>query len=350
MATEQLERTPTPAALREGRLRRVLRGNEVTLAAVLVAAWIVLSVLYPEFRTLGNLQNVLAGVAMVAIVGVGMTMVILTGGIDVSVGSALAVCAVIVAKQVQAGASMPVLILFALLCGLALGAFNGLAIAYGRVAPIITTFATLNLFRFVALEIFDDKQLNGVPSTLGWFSGLGRTAGIPNAWWLAMAFTVVAWWYLRQYASGRHLFAIGSNRDTAHFAGIRVARREFTAYLVTGLLVGVASLVAVGNGGVIQPNVGTGFELQVIGAVVIGGTSILGGRGSVVGTLLGAALVGTVRSALVVSGSKALLADFFLGLFILAAVGIDLYRQKREARQLQARLALAAPSGREESR
>jgi ribose transport system permease protein len=333
MATEQLERRPAPPVAPESRLRRVVRGNEVTLIGVLVVAWAVLSVLYPEFRTLANLQNVLAGVAMVAIVGVGMTMVILTGGIDVSVGSALAVCAVIVAKQVQGGASVPVLVLVALACGLALGAFNGLAIAYGRVAPIITTFATLNLFRYVALEIFDDKQLNGVPSTLKWFSGLGRTAGIPNGWWLAMIFTVVAWWYLRQYASGRHLFAIGSNRDTAHFAGIRVARREFTAYLLTGLLVGVASLVAVGNGGVIQPNVGTGFELQVIAAVVIGGTSILGGRGSVVATLLGAALVGTVRSALVVSGSEALLADFFLGLFILAAVGIDLFRQKREARR-----------------
>jgi len=333
MSTEQLERVPAPPLRRDGRARRVLRANETTLVAVLLAAWVALSLIYPEFRTLGNLQNVLAGVAAVAIVGVGMTMVILTGGIDVSVGSALAVCAVVVAKQVQAGASVPTAVLLALACGLAVGACNGLLVAYGRVAPIITTFATLNLYRFVALEIFDDKQLNGVPDTLRWFSGLGRTAGIPNAWWLAMAFTAVAWWYLRHYASGRHLFAIGSNRDTARFAGIRVARREFSAYLVTGLLVGVAALVAVGNGGVVQPNVGTGFELQVIAAVVIGGTSILGGRGSVVATLLGAALVGTVRSALVVSGSEALLADFFLGLFILAAVGIDLYRQQREARR-----------------
>jgi ribose transport system permease protein len=333
MATDQLQRPVPPPVRRESRVARILRANEMTLLGVLVVAWIVLSALYPEFRTLGNLQNVLAGVAMVAIVGVGMTMIILTGGIDVSVGSALAVCAVIVAKQAQAGASIPLLILIALLCGLALGAFNGLAVAYGGVAPIITTFATLNLFRFIALEIFDDRQLNGVPSTLRWFSGLGRTAGIPNAWWLALAFTIIAWWYLRHYASGRHLFAIGSNRETARYAGIRVARREFTTYLITGLLVGVAALVAVGNGGVIQPNVGTGFELQVIAAVVIGGTSILGGRGSVVATLLGAALVGTVRSALVVSGSEALLADFFLGLFILAAVGIDLFRQRREARR-----------------
>jgi ribose transport system permease protein len=333
MKGEQLERAPAAGLRRVAEIRRVLGANELTLVAVLVVAWIVLSLIYPEFRTLGNLQNVLAGVAAVAIVGVGMTMVILTGGIDVSVGSSLAVASVVVAKQVQAGSSVTVAVIIALLCGAALGAFNGLVIAYGHVASIITTFATLNLFRFVALQVFDDKQLNGVPDTLARFSGLGRTAGIPNAWWLGMIFTAIAWWYLRHYATGRHLYAIGSNRDTARFAGIRVARREFTAYFVTGLLVGVAALVTVGNGGVVQPNVGTGFELQVIAAVIIGGTSILGGKGGVVATLLGAALVGTVRSALVVSGSDALLADFFLGLFILVAVGIDLFRQKREARR-----------------
>jgi ribose transport system permease protein len=332
MRGEQLERAPAAGLRRVAEIRRVLGANELTLIAVLVVAWIVLSLIYPEFRALGNLQNVLAGVAAVAIVGVGMTMVVLTGGIDVSVGSALAVASVVVAKQVQVGTSATVAVIIALLCGAALGAFNGLVVAYGHVAPIITTFAALNLFRFVALQVFDDKQLNGVPDTLAWFSGLGRTAGIPNAWWLGMIFTAIAWWYLRHYATGRHLYAIGSNRDTARFAGIRVARREFTAYFVTGLLVGVAALVTVGNGGVVQPNVGTGFELQVIAAVIIGGTSILGGKGGVVATLLGAALVGTVRSALVVSGSDALLADFFLGLFILVAVGIDLFRQKREAR------------------
>jgi ribose transport system permease protein len=332
MRGEQLERAPAAGLRRVAEIRRVLGANELTLIAVLVVAWIVLSLIYPEFRALGNLQNVLAGVAAVAIVGVGMTMVVLTGGIDVSVGSALAVASVVVAKQVQVGTSATVAVIIALLCGAALGAFNGLVVAYGHVAPIITTFAALNLFRFVALQVFDDKQLNGVPDTLAWFSGLGRTAGIPNAWWLGMIFTAIVWWYLRHYATGRHLYAIGSNRDTARFAGIRVARREFTAYFVTGLLVGVAALVTVGNGGVVQPNVGTGFELQVIAAVIIGGTSILGGKGGVVATLLGAALVGTVRSALVVSGSDALLADFFLGLFILVAVGIDLFRQKREAR------------------
>jgi ribose transport system permease protein len=329
MTTAELR--PPPAAAARPARRSFQYGNELTLLAILAVAWIVLGVLYPTFHTLGNVQNVLFSVSMVAIVGVGMTLVILTGGIDVSVGSGLAVCAVLVAKHVLAGGSVLTAALLGAAVGGLLGAVNGVLVAYGRVLPIITTFATLNLFRFVSLQIFDNKQLNGVPPQLRWFGTNGLTFGLPNAFLVAVALTVVAWWYLRAYSSGRHLFAVGSNRDTALFAGVRVARREFTVYFVTGLLVGLASLVAVGSGGVLQPNVGTGFELQVIAAVVIGGTSMLGGRGSVLTTLLGAVLVGTLRSALVTMGAPGLLSDFFLGLFILTAVGVDLLRQKRRS-------------------
>ena len=319
---------PRPAAR-----RGFAYGNEVTLLGILAVAWVALSLAYPTFHEVGNIQNVLSSIAMVAIVGVGMTMVILTGGIDVSVGSGVAVCAVIVAKYVLGGGSVVIAVLLGVLVGALLGAVNGVVIAYGRVAPIITTFATLNLFRFVALQIFENQQVNGIPPTLSWFGPTGRTLGVPNAFLVAVVLTAVAWWYLKSYSTGRHLFAIGSNRDTALFAGVRVARREFTVYVVTGLLVGLASAVAVGSGGVVQPNVGTGFELQVVAAVVIGGTSILGGRGSALCTLLGALLVGTLRSALVTMGAPGLLTDFFLGLFILAAVAVDLVREKRRTQR-----------------
>jgi ribose transport system permease protein len=303
--------------------------GEVTLLVILAVAWASLGAAYPTFASVDNVQNVLFSVAMVAIVGVGMTTVILTGGIDVSVGSGLAVCTVIVAKHVLGGGSVFTALLLGVGVGTVLGAVNGVLVAYGRIAPIITTFATLNLFRYISLEIFDNQQVNGVPGTLNWFGTNGRTLGVPNAFWVAAALTAIAWWYLRAYATGRHLYAIGSSRDTALFAGVRVTRREFSVYVVTGALTGLAALVAVGSGGVVQPNAGTGFELQVIAAVVIGGTSILGGRGSVVTTLLGAVLVGTLHSALVTMGAPGLLSDFFLGLFILAAVAVDLLRKKR---------------------
>jgi ribose transport system permease protein len=330
MATTELRPPAAPRTTAPGR-RGFAYGNELTLLGILAASWLALGLAYPTFWDLGNVQNVLSSIAMVAIVGVGMTMVILTGGIDVSVGSGLAVCAVVVAKHVVAGGSVVTALLLGVGIGAALGAVNGALVAYGRVAPIITTFATLNLFRFVSLQIFENQQVNGIPPTMSWFGPTGRTVGVPNAFLVAVALTALAWWYLKSYSTGRHLFAIGSNRDTAWFAGVRVARREFTVYVVTGLLVGLASAVAVGSGGVVQPNVGTGFELQVVAAVVIGGTSILGGRGSAICTLLGALLVGTLRSALVTMGAPGLLTDFFLGVFILAAVAVDLVRQKRRS-------------------
>jgi ribose transport system permease protein len=323
----------TATELRIGARRPFPYAGEVTLLVILAVAWASLSAAYPTFATVDNARNVLFSVAMTAIVGVGMTMVILTGGIDVSVGSGLAVCTVIVAKYVLGGGSALTALALGVATGAALGAVNGALVAYGRIAPIITTFATLNLFRYVSLEIFDNQQVNGVPATLAWFGTNGRTLGVPNAFWVAVALTALAWWYLRAYATGRHLYAIGSSRETARFAGVRVARRELGVYVVTGALTGLASLVAVGSGGVVQPNAGTGFELQVIAAVVIGGTSILGGRGSVVTTLLGAILVGTLHSALVTMGAPGLLSDFFLGLFILAAVAVDLLRKKRSRRR-----------------
>ena len=331
MATTELRPPPAAGGSTAPSRRAFAYGNEVTLLVILALAWIALGLAYPTFRELGNVQNVLSSIAMVAIVGVGMTMVILTGGIDVSVGSALSVCAVVVAKHVLSGGSVITALALGMVIGAAVGAVNGALVAYGRIAPIITTFATLNLFRFVSLEIFQNQQVNGIPPTMSWFGPTGRTLGIPNAFLVAVALTAVAWWYLKSYSTGRHLFAIGSNRDTALFAGVRVPRREFTVYVITGLLVGLASAVAVGSGGVVQPNIGTGFELQVIAAVVIGGTSILGGRGSALCTLLGALLVGTLRSALVTMGAPGLLTDFFLGVFILAAVAVDLVRQKRRS-------------------
>jgi ribose transport system permease protein len=330
MATTELRPPAAPGAAAPSR-RSFGYGNELTLLCILAVSWLALGLAYPTFRELGNVQNVLSSIAMVAIVGVGMTMVILTGGIDVSVGSGVAVCAVIVAKHVVNGGSVLTALLLGVAIGAVLGAVNGALVAYGRVAPIITTFATLNLFRFVSLQIFQNEQVNGIPPTLSWFGPTGRTFGVPNAFLVAVMLTAVAWWYLKSYSTGRHLFAIGSNRDTALFAGVRVARREFTVYVATGLLVGLASAVAVGSGGVVQPNIGTGFELQVVAAVVIGGTSILGGRGSALCTLLGALLVGTLRSALVTMGAPGLLTDFFLGVFILAAVAVDLVRQKRRS-------------------
>lgn len=310
-------------------------GQEVVLIAVLAALWLVLGFGTDTFFAASNLQNILATVAPVTIIGVGMTAVIVTAGIDVSVGSALAVVMVVVAQLLRdTELALVPAILVGLGVGGALGAINGVLVAYGRVHAIIITFGTLNLFRFVALQIFDGKEVAGVPDTLEFVGGgaEGRSFGIPHAWLLAVLLAAGMWFYMRHAPTGRHLYAIGGNAPAARLAGIRVTRRLVSVYTITGVLVGLAACCAIGGGGLVAQSAGTGLELQVIAAVVIGGTSILGGRGSVLGTVLGALLVGTVTSAVTLLGWRSELTALFIGVFILLAVGVDLLRERRRRR------------------
>jgi ribose transport system permease protein len=219
----------------------------------------------------------------------------------------------------------------AVVIGGALGLVNGVLVAYGRVHPIIVTFATLNLYRWLAFQIFGGEEVNNIPGTLATLGGgaEGRSFGVPNAFLLAVVLAALMWAYMRYSPTGRHLYAIGNDAHAARLQGVRVTRRLVSVYVITGLLVGLAAVVYIGGGGRIGQAVGTGFELQVIAAVVIGGTSILGGRGTVLGTILGALLVGTVSAAVTLLGWPSELTALFIGVFILVAVGVDLLRQRR---------------------
>ena len=192
-------------------------------------------------------------------------------------------------------------VLLSVAVGGVLGLVNGLLIAYGRVHAIIITFGTANLFLFVGLQIFGSRTVNGIPPTFDVFGRgeAGRTLGTPHAFLITVLITALAWWYLRHTAGGRHFYAIGGDAHAARLAGVAVQRRVLLAYLITGLLVGLASCFVIAQGtSTLDQSVGTGRELAVIAAVVIGGTSIMGGRGSVLGTLLGGAAraVGDLRS------------------------------------------------------
>jgi ribose transport system permease protein len=322
----------SPARIRRRPVARAVEGQELALVAVLAALWVVLSIGTDTFFTSSNISNIFFSVAPIAIVGIGMTAVIVTGGIDVSVGSQAAVVMVVVAKLIR-DAAVPFLValVVAVAVGVVLGAINGLLVALGGIHPIIVTFGTLNLYRFVALRLFENKQVSGVPSTLQKLGGgaPGQTLGVPNAWWLAMALGALMWVYMRHLPTGRHWYAIGGDPAAARLAGIKVRTRLVAAYAITGALVGLAGCVFIGSGGLVQQNAGVGLELSVIAAVVIGGTSILGGRGTVLGTLLGALLVGTVTSAITLLGWRSELTELFIGVFILTAVGVDLARARR---------------------
>ncbi|MEP6559986.1 MAG: ABC transporter permease [Nakamurella sp.] len=313
-------------------LPSAVSGQEFVLIGVIAVLWIILGFATPAFFTAGSIQPLLVAMAPIALVGVGMTIIIITGGIDVSVGAAVLVCAVVTAKLlVDQGLALPLAVLASIAVGGVLGLINGLLIAYGRVHAIIITFGTANVFLFLGLQIFGSSTVNNIPQTFDVFGRgvAGRTFGVPHAFLITVIIAAIAWWYLRHTAGGRHFYAIGGDPHAARLAGVRVQRRILLAYLITGLLVGLASCFVIAQGtSTLDQSVGTGKELAVIAAVVIGGTSIMGGRGSVLGTLLGALLVQTVTSGVTQLGWNSQLSDLFVGIFIIVAVGADLIRER----------------------
>ena len=322
---------PTPARTRARVLPSPVTGQELVLIGVIAVIWAGLAISTPAFLTAGSLRPLLVATAPIALIGVGMTVVIITGGIDVSVAGAIMVCSVLTAKTLVAGGSLVPAALMSIAVGGVLGLVNGVLIAYGRVHAIIITFGTANVFLFVGLQLFGSSTVNGIPQTLDIFGrgAAGQVLGIPNAFLVTAVVTAGAWWYLRHTAGGRHFYAIGGDAHAARLAGVAVQRRVLLAYLVTGLLVGLASCFVIAQGTTtLDQSVGTGKELAVIAAVVIGGTSIIGGRGSVLGTFLGALLVQSVTSGVTQLGWRSQLSDLFVGVFIIVAVGTDLLRER----------------------
>ena len=305
---------------------------EIALIAVLVVLWIALAFATPAFLSAGSIIPLLVEFSPVALIGIGMTFVIVTGGIDVSVGGAIMVCSVVTAKLMR-DQSLPLIgcLAVALVTGAVLGLVNGALIAYGRVHAIIITFGTANLFLFIGLQIFGSQTINGMPDTLAWFGRgvAGRTFDVPHSFAITVVLAAIAWWYLRHTPGGRHFFGVGGDPVAARLAGIRVQRRILIAYVITGVLVGLGSIFTLAKGtSSLDQSVGSGQELAVIAAVVIGGTSIMGGRGSVLGTVLGALLVQTVKSGVTQLGWPSQLSDLFVGIFIVVAVGTDLLRRR----------------------
>lgn len=315
--------------------RAIVEGQELVLIGVIVALWVTLGFVAPTILEPSSVFAIFYGVAPIAIMGIAMTAIMCTAGIDVSVGSSLAVVMAVVAlllRDLQVGVF--VAIAAAIVVGGLLGAVNASLIAFGRVPAMVCTFGTLNVFRFVALQVFGDSQIAGVPDTLGFVGGGVDAAflGIPNAMWLAVVLAILAWFYMRDFATGRHIYAIGNDAEAARLAGVKVRRRIFWLYVAGGVAVGIAAVVSLGNGGLVQQNVGFGIEMSVIAACVIGGTSVVGGRGTVLGTMLGAILVGTVQAAVIHLHLPNQLTLLFVGVIIIITVGVDLARQARRKR------------------
>ena len=300
------------------------------LLFALVLLVVVLSFLSDRFLTTSNIINVLRQISINAIIAFGMTVVIIGRGIDLSVGSLLAFVGVFSASLAVGGTgggeggglAVPLVILAGLGVGVLLGLANGAFVAYAGIAPFIVTLAGLTIFRGMALAWTDGRPVSGLPevfSTLGY----GTFLGIPMPIWIMLAFLLVTHVLLQYTALGRSVYAIGGNEEAARLSGIPVRRVLLFTYAYTGFASALAALVLTGRLNSAQPTAGTMFELDAIAAVVVGGTSLFGGRGGVFGTLIGALIIGVINNGMNLLNIESFFQQIVKGGVILLALLID---------------------------
>ncbi len=298
---------------------KVLR-HETVLAALTVGALIVLAFLSDKFFTAENLLNQGRLMSEVGLVALAMTFVIVTGGIDLSVGSILGLAAILLGVfWKDAGLPLPLAIAGALACGTLAGFGNGLIITRFNVPPLIATLATLALYRGLAEGISEARSVRGYPEWF-FFFGQGEVLGVPLQLWLLGTLALAAAVVLGMTPFGRATYAIGANETVARFSGIRVNATKLWIYSAAGFLSALAAVVFVSRVTTTRSDMGTGLELDVITGVVLGGTSIFGGRGTIIGTALGLILIQALKNGLALSGVKGDGTIVVIGVVLIAAI------------------------------
>ncbi|KIL76670.1 ribose ABC transporter permease RbsC [Bacillus badius] len=290
----------------------------------LVILILIVSILNPSFLAPLNILNLLRQVAINALIAYGMTFVILTGGIDLSVGSILALSSALMAGMIVSGIDPMLAILIGCLLGAIMGAINGLLITKGKMAPFIATLATMTVYRGLTLVYTDGNPITGLgDSYLFQLFGRGYFLGIPVPAVTMMLAFVVLWIILHKTPFGRQTYAIGGNEKAAWISGIKVSRVKVMIYSLAGLLAALAGAILTSRLNSAQPTAGTSYELDAIAAVVLGGTSLSGGRGLIIGTLIGALIIGTLNNGLNLLGVSSFFQMVVKGIVIVIAVLID---------------------------
>ncbi|QPA30794.1 ABC transporter permease [Thermaerobacillus caldiproteolyticus] len=285
---------------------------------------IVLSILSDNFLTMNNWLNILRQVSINALIAFGMTFVILTGGIDLSVGSVLALSSAITAGMMANGMGGLAAILVGLLAGLFMGALNGAIITKGRVAPFIATLATMTMFRGATLVYTDGRPITGFSNDILFqMMGRGYFLGIPVPVVFMIVVYIALYFVLKKTTFGRHTFAIGGNEEASRLSGIRVDRLKIWIYSLTGGLSALAGIILTSRLNSAQPTAGTAYELDAIAAVVLGGTSLSGGRGWIFGTFVGALIIGVLNNGLNLLNVSSFYQQVIKGVVILLAVILD---------------------------
>jgi ribose transport system permease protein len=292
--------------------------------AAFILLFIVVAILNPSFIAPLNILNLLRQVSINALIAFGMTFVILTGGIDLSVGSTLALSSVLMAGMIVSGIDPIVAIFISAILGAVMGAINGLLITKGKVAPFIATLATMTIFRGLTLVYTNGNPITGLGNNYAFqLFGRGYLLGIPvPAITMIIAFYIL-WFILHKTSFGRMTYAIGGNEKASLVSGIKVDRIKWMIYSLAGIMAALAGSILTSRLNSAEPTAGTSYEMDAIAAVVLGGTSLSGGKGRIFGTLVGALIIGTLNNGLNLLGVSSFYQQVVKGIVILIAVLID---------------------------
>lgn len=309
---------------------RVPRETVVRLESVLVLLGLsaILAVVAPNFLSLGNFVNILLATAVIGLLAVGATFVLAAAGLDLSLGSQLALTGIAGAILVKAGAPWYAGLLGALGAGACTGLINGWLVTRAKIPAFIVTLGTLSIARGLALILSNGQPIYGMPEQIR-FLGQGRPFGLPTPVILFILVVAVGEYVLRNTRYGQHTLAIGDNEMAARVMGINVERHRWSLYMVAGLLAGLAGLVFMGRLNAADPTAGVTYELDAITAAVIGGTALFGGRGTVLGTFVGALIIGVLRNGLNLLAVPSFYQQLAVGTVLIAAVWLDRIRENR---------------------
>jgi ribose transport system permease protein len=294
----------------------------------LIALVIGLSIASPNFLTSTNLSSVVRQTAVINIMALGMTLIIISGGIDLSVGSILALAGLLGTRAMERHAGIPAGLLIGVSIGTLCGCANGTMITTLRINPFIVTLGTMGIFRGLALIVSNGLPVHDIPASYSYL-GEGNLLGVPFVLWILLVCALAMHVLLEHTRLGRYAFAIGSNPDAAFYAGVPVAFDTIAVYSIAGLLTGLAGMIEASRLMTGQPTGGQGYELQAIAAVVIGGGSLRGGEGSVLGTLIGAFIMGLLSNGSDLLGFNPYWQQVIIGAVIILAVSFDELRKRR---------------------
>ena len=309
-------------------LRRFFRLKELGIAIPMVLIFVTIGIINPRFFSTTNIINMLRNSAFVFIIGVTMTSVFIGGGLDLSVGSTLALGGVISGLALLAGVPISVCVLLGVLVGAVVGLMNGVFIARFKIPSFIVTLGMMYIARGFVQFLTRGNPVYPLPNDFN-FLGQGRILGVPVVVYVALVLGVIGHIVLTKTVFGRSIFATGGNTETARVSGINIIQISLITYVLNGSAAGLAGVLTAARLGSALSNAGTGMELTVIAAVIIGGTSLCGGSGSIIGTAVGALLMSVIANGMVFLKVSIYLQAVVIGAIIILAVGLDQYNRKR---------------------